>query len=601
MAQKKCPLDVILGSPELQEAWVADQCVRQSSLMQLRALARQLELLTGLPLRTWRCPPGVHLQPLAKDERRMRLPSGEYVVFNNITKHSFVQFPKCALAHKFAILSHVVDRGPINSSALHFLAHDGFLSVVQFGWYHGLWNSIKNSMKSSCKKRPWKAALGYLLVHNFNYYPWKSSQHWRAKQEALRHYMQANSASSPSFQAIKHRFSESTGLPCSCPAEETELFTALGNMRSFNRKGPLLKMMRWLSIGQCWEWLKPELPGLELIMGEMVAGDSFEDVQSGTARSFDQDAVEQKTKPPGTLQKAYAWLRRPSSQFYMDMICTVTKPLAALYTFRTTQCKNIQESMAFNMRYARGGLQRELTNVAQVAFYNEISLHSLMPDGVDASQDRVNDLIDFTLTLFHFRAEAALPETDAYPWRSILGLHPEMGVRQEARTAMLADWEVLLTAERLGHSHAGIKRILDAVAWADNKAVRLLLMANELEGASVSGPCTTYVLQGFHQKVGDEKAAEDMHQFIRDETRRRRYTSVTPPKVMRSVIEADIPGKRRMDGVTVDIEDVCNTTRSGPNQTSCKRTFSTRPSEFPASLNQITPPARPWHSPIAAT
>ena len=167
---------------------------------------------------------------------------------------------------------------------------------------------------------------------------------------------------------------------------------------------------------------------------------------------------------------------------------------------------------------------------------------------------------------------------------------------------MLYHWQILLRIEKAALSHPGLKGIIDCVVWKGWPLNRLLFLMIEVEGADPEASGTDYILQAMHKRLPDEKAAEDIHQFLRDECRRQRYKNVAPLRVMRAAIEADIPTKRRIDGIGVSIEELCHTTRyDSATQKAVRHRFFEAPKRAPPCLTKITSARRAWHSPNTNT
>ena len=121
--------------------------------------------------------------------------------------------------------------------------------------------------------------------------------------------------------------------------------------------------------------------------------------------------------------------------------------------------------------------------------------------------------MDFALVLLGYRAEHLLPELHSYPGSSVLCLSPDEEERKINREQMLRHWHMVLQFEKLAPSHAGLWSIWNTVVWKGWAVVRLLLMMNEMEEAAPVGAGTTYLLQGLHTKIPDEKAAETYTKF----------------------------------------------------------------------------------------
>ena len=69
-----------------------------------------------------------------------------------------------------------------------------------------------------------------------------------------------------------------------------------------------------------------------------------------------------------------------------------------------------------------------------------------------------------------------------------------------------------------------------------------------------------------------EKGGEDTHQFLRDESRRRRYAKLAPLRMQRAAIEADIIGKRGMEN-RVRVSEVGSAPNSSLLESNRKRFF----------------------------
>ena len=509
VVKKQIPADLVMESDTMAVNWVHDRLERQASYMLGQALCGQLELLTGRRMDFWRLPAGITVRRLTASEQRVKMPSGEFSIVDVEGGTAVIQLPLAALRFNFPILNQLADRGPVNSGLLHFMQHDGLLTTFTFGPFHGLWNSVKNSLKQACHGRPWQCILGYTILNNLNYYPFKSNQAYRLKRTTLREYLMTHDSSSPSFQAIAQDFSRSTGLPCNTPEEQNQLFQALGSMRSFDQRGPLLKLSRWMSISDCWRFMNPELPGLWLLLGEAmkhvdtIGADAQDEPPDTESAAVEPEKVQAELrKSGGHFEKARAWVT-PYNIFMMEMIDMTTKCLQEAYSHRASRVKNVDEGLSFEIERVERGIFGELLPLAQNCFYHKDRLRDLFYD--ENRTDWLQEMIDFVFRLMYHRAEAVLPELEAYPGMSVLGLHPDPVCRSRARKQMLKHLHVLLEAEELGHVHAGLESIYKAVPWRANTVVRLLLFVNEMEACDPYGERTQYILEAMHKKIRTRK------------------------------------------------------------------------------------------------
>ena len=183
-------MDLILQSHTLSAEFVQDRLQRQAAYMTGQCVVGQLELLMNKEFAMWAPPDAICVRRLRPPERRVKLPnSNEHVIINDddseVPQKVRYQLPVSALSWKFHIQTHVCDRHTVNSSLLFGLSHLGYMVCFFFGWYHALWNGIKNSLKRASRGRGWQTVYGFLVVQNLNFYPFKSGEFFRKKARCL--------------------------------------------------------------------------------------------------------------------------------------------------------------------------------------------------------------------------------------------------------------------------------------------------------------------------------------------------------------------------------------------------------------------------------
>ena len=345
MIKKHIPVGLIAENAELHADFAQYKLERQSAFMLGRGLSSQLEMLTGQGLNQFRLPQWLCVRKLEQGEQRLQMESGEWVIVNEETGEIRVQLPLSAIDYPFHILQHVCDRCAINCALVHYLMSDDYLTCVTFGPSHGIWSSVKNALKKSCTGRGWQAVLGFLLVNNMNYFPFQSSQGWRDKQFHFNEYLCSHDHTCSAFQEIKESFAMANGLPGK--DNDEELFKRLACMRSFHEKGPLLKLQRWLSINECWKFLRPEVAGLKLILSRMLEAKdpNLEMAEMGTQQSMDADIMKAMQKPGGCVEKAHQWLDIPYNIFFLDMIDLATEPLRQIDSHLASTVKDPSQGL----------------------------------------------------------------------------------------------------------------------------------------------------------------------------------------------------------------------------------------------------------------
>ena len=275
VVKKHIPIEHVMESPEMHASWIADRLERQAAYMLGRCLSSQLEMVTGGGINQYKMPKWARVRPLEKKEMRHRLPSGEWVVFDKESERFlFIQLPLQSLEFKYNMLNAMTDRSSINTALLHFLQYQDLLITSTYGPFHGIWNSVKNTMKVANKGRVWQCVTGFLTVINMNWYPFRTSQGFRDKQDGLKDYLDCHDHTDERFRRVMHKFAAANGLTCDDVAGVPTCFSLLGKMKSFNMKGPILKLMRWCSINTFWQWDQRRNVGAECDLRLDVGGEN---------------------------------------------------------------------------------------------------------------------------------------------------------------------------------------------------------------------------------------------------------------------------------------------------------------------------------------
>ena len=135
------------NNEELTMAWVQGKLERQAAHEQLRAVASAIKDFTGLGIEAWRMPEWCCVRPVASNEVRLQLPSGESILHNLTTKENTPRVPLQALELSWPIQSHTIDRGTVGSSAMYCAQHCNILVQPWRDRFHGQQNAIKNVSK----------------------------------------------------------------------------------------------------------------------------------------------------------------------------------------------------------------------------------------------------------------------------------------------------------------------------------------------------------------------------------------------------------------------------------------------------------------------
>jgi hypothetical protein len=134
------------------------------------------------------------------------------------------------------------------------------LGVAIGDCYHRDWNDIKLAFKRSGTF--WRTLIEMCFVVLLPYGPWKSSDYQRLRQETLEHMLKNSTWRDSWFQSQAELFAKDLGMdPPTTETAMVDLYSKLAAAKSFSRKGPMAKMMRWFSF---FDALDHQLPDIHL-------------------------------------------------------------------------------------------------------------------------------------------------------------------------------------------------------------------------------------------------------------------------------------------------------------------------------------------------
>lgn len=360
-----------------------------------------------------------------------------------------------------------------------------------------------------------------------------------------------------------------------------------------------------MSINRVWHTQRPELLGANFIYGEMAKAAGHSIVSGHTisiADSIDHiGCSEQSQHSGGQYKRAHDWIHEDII-FLMDRFCACTAAFRYLYA-KIKGHKTVDTGFDWFLRRANGGsLQGELLGIVDASFYDDPMLCQLKVNVASTKQQQIlNDVMDFTFDNLYYRLEATMPEMQAYPCCSVSCLSPELSTRSKASQDMLSHLRVILNIERLAHMHQQLMDIWSCIVWKDNALICLLVHTNELEHAQPHGSATTYILEAIHRHLPYDNAAEDIHQHVRDESRRQRYTMLSALSVAHAAIEPGVADARGCTSCHVTDDEPANTSRYDTTQAAVTHKFRDMPKHWCPKLDFISRSHEKCTSPIAAT
>lgn len=175
--------------------------------------------------------------------------------------------------------------------------------------FHGQWRSIKGVAKQI--RWLWSSILQILPVTNMNHGPFRSRMWRRSKEAFLDRWMSENTVESPSFLRALPFLAAETGYDQNSIEGRQAIFDSLGLTRTFRESGPVMKLMRWMSISDCWRWHRPDIEKHRFLLGELASHDRglrADDVQQaqGHLHGENNEDDESRDSPEDLVSKMKA-------------------------------------------------------------------------------------------------------------------------------------------------------------------------------------------------------------------------------------------------------------------------------------------------------
>ena len=262
---------------------------------EVRALSHALLQATGCSLMDFRVPETLLARPLQDGEARIFINGAWYIVGPGDLVRP--ELPPGLDISSIPALVSCSDQGPSNTSSLNFLmfGQERLMVQVQYDCFHRGWNDVKLSAKRALG-HPWKTMLQLVPLFNMNYAPFQSSAFFYKKQAVLENFLGTRTYKDPSFQAAipmickERRISERE-----CAEEEQELFRSLAHMGNSQKKGSLIKLLRWMSFFEvALEW-KGDMWATKLILeSDLKEADSLD---QGLAVDLPKPIQQQQQEP----------------------------------------------------------------------------------------------------------------------------------------------------------------------------------------------------------------------------------------------------------------------------------------------------------------
>ena len=178
------------------------------------------------------------------------------------------------------------------------------------------------------------------MIYNLNYGP-SGTRQWLQKKKHFRsEFLLRHSWNSAAFRAYVPFICRELGQPEAQTAEELqELFSKIKGLITFQKHGPLVKLMRWFSFFECHEWHSGEVWFTKLLMTNGGAPDEGlletdmlnAEVEAGTL-GHKEELRQLKMKMGGWALAPK--LITPSTWWQNELLCSLVKPSWTCFSSR---------------------------------------------------------------------------------------------------------------------------------------------------------------------------------------------------------------------------------------------------------------------------
>ena len=544
---------------------------------ELRALSFALMQATGTTLMDYRIPESVLARPLRDGETRVCCNGIWYIVGPG----DLVR-PEVPAHMDLATLPALVscsDQGPSNTASLNFIqfAGEGLMVQVQYDCFHRGWNDVKLSAKKA-KGYPWSVILKLVVLFNMNYSSFGSGAFFYKKQSVLQNFMETRTFRDPSFQAAIFNICRERGIPePESLQEEEELFNSLPHMTNMIKKGPLIKLLRWMSFFEvALEW-KGDMWATKLILQSDIEPDQpLEDqleieeqlkkVEQGSQSEQKQSKRDAKKEVDALKRASGVWKLAPKvvTQYNidtLDMLLLVCKATWKCHAERARSIVHPAQVLEHNLACcSRAFWAFELEEMVGSALWAKHALGHMYPKDKGNLQQLLENHTDFFHHLLNSRATSLASAHTLPPMRWHGVLLPNQQDAGRHRDTLLEEWGMILRLEAASlHSPRGRIDCLEKIFWRLGTYVRVLAMAHErdrLKGLSCQSGSAFPLQMLAARGLGDSRVIEVAHQSGPDIQRATRHNSISQISAMFGTIKSSALEQRKVHHVQIKPEEV---------------------------------------------
>lgn len=495
----------------------------------------------GKDIADFKPPPDVHWQPLKQHEQREQQ-GNQFVIRDTITGQTTPQLPEGFQFSKVPTLTSVSDQGGVNRGFLDYILYQvQLLLSVQYDLQHRIWNDLKASLKAA---QLFRTFLGYSLFWNLNYAPYPTKAFFQRKKVAA-----AELATSSTYGPFSAEFQAYLPLICLELQQEEpvtregilQIFNKIEEMRSLQILGPLVKVMRWFSWWDSYQFYLGENWMTKYVIMSATDKGSFEEEALDTPEGMTPQEEIRHLK--GKLGN---WVLAPTfvtcqRMWEKDLIAEMGRPLWSASTHLSQHVHTPDEFLQHVVHMATGGWKDELQSLIDHGCFSVPAMKRLYSDNGMGTTTNLQTHKKLLLKLLAMRATSLVGAFLKPPHR-----YAGLGKSETAQSTskqMQGEWKAILDIERLVASGQSIKPY-ESMHFTTTSLCRFHYLANEqdrlLNRQGTATAAATELTKATARRPGNTVIVENTHQFAKDTMREARHNMTSRVHKYHSALSSNV-------------------------------------------------------------
>ena len=300
------------------------------------------------------------------------------------------EMPADTASIELPLLVLTMDQGGIGSAGVFYaMGHLRLMVGTRWDKYHRGVNDVKLACQHTSGGLFRRVILLMTYLFNLNYGPFGKGAFFEDKKAMLAHFLQTQSPTSPGFRKYAPHYAAALGMPLLSDDDYEVLFGTLSDLPSFNRKGPLAKLMRWFAWWTNFDFqehherggdtVRAEFWGAKMIYEHHLAGDGQSVIHTDLA-SILQDVDLTPNEQLRRLKAAQGGFKLAhkimTAELYNNakVLFRIGAPVWTEHCWRIEKIKTPSDGLTYDAELARGAWKDEVFAILAATFYSADNL-----------------------------------------------------------------------------------------------------------------------------------------------------------------------------------------------------------------------------------